>query len=298
MEFTGTVRQKVAVPVKVPFVAGDGLGDGVVGVEIVPFGFEVAVNLVAEVAGFGGQVLAELFGPGVEHFGDIFGQVVAIGGGEFGVDGFRVDVAVVDVTGDAEDNFMGEVHDGGEAVEAAVDFGDGRGFGDADGDGSRGLPATTGGVRWSVPELPDRPLLASIFRNIAAPVQGMESEREVEKMIAEKMRQRFEEEERRHQAAHEEIQALRKEYDTLAQSIATFSSVSGIHLDHWRANEDEFHRNAEIYREFKERQKKPFVKELLDAKERFEGLARYIERTIAAAGVAPAPAGTESPIAG
>src|ERR1039457_2988789 len=105
LEFAATVGQKAAVLVKVPFVAGDGLGDGVVGVEIVLLGFEVAVYLVAEVAGFGGQVLAELLGPGVEHFGDVFGHVVAIGGGEFGTDGFRVDVAIVDVTGDAKDNF-------------------------------------------------------------------------------------------------------------------------------------------------------------------------------------------------
>ena len=131
------------------------------------------------------------------------------------------------------------------------------------------------------PDLPDWLLLASIFRNIAAPLQGMVSEREVDNLVRQKALAEAADTQRTLDEMGKRANEARQDYERLADCVRNFSCASGVDLGTWRIKEEDFRKEGALYHEFKERAKRPFLKELHDAKQRFEHLAGYIERTIA-----------------
>lgn len=130
------------------------------------------------------------------------------------------------------------------------------------------------------PELPSWRLMASIFRNIASPMQDMVAKSEVEKLVAEGIAQSAENLRSTIDSIHAEKQKAVDQHYKLRAAINAFSSASGIHLDNWTADEEKYRAEAMRYRAFKEGGCQSFLKEINDMKGRIQGLLSYCDRLL------------------
>jgi hypothetical protein len=131
------------------------------------------------------------------------------------------------------------------------------------------------------PVSPDWSLFASVFRNVGAATQGMVATSEVDKLVAERWQGELESSSANVSRLQKEIDDAQEAKNKLWSAVQAFESASGVKLDKWQANADEFRKEGERYRLFRDGGVEPFKKSLREMESRLEGLKAAVERALA-----------------
>lgn len=131
------------------------------------------------------------------------------------------------------------------------------------------------------PVVPDWSLIASIFRNVGAGVQGMVSQAEVDKLVSERVEKEWESHKATVDHLQKAIDDARGEKNRLWSAVQAFESASGVCFDKWTADEAKFREEGERYHLFREGGVETFKKQLRDMESRLDGMKAAVERALA-----------------